>query len=591
MSSKQALDPVHRKLLYVKTLASEDGIALSMDKWLAQLKEIQKEISYDVIWRLLMDLYLKLQLGIDWSDFDFPPIEPPVIPPIIIDPWPPPPPPPPPPPILQGVFYGSVYDAKTKAPIASGTVVGSGAGSFTATILNGAYLTDGLDAGTYVLVATSAGYLPSQRIGLVVQGQNTQVDIPLVKGAPPVDKGEIYGAVFERTTGVFIGGGTVTGTGPTSFTANISNGLYDSGELAEGTYALLCESEGYKSISITVNVVKGDLLKQDFPLDRMDDPTDLEKGIYDVTYYDLCYFDPPEIALVDLERFAWQQRYHVAEKNTLEYKKQSLALKTLIEANKDAFKNVGIVPTSVDNVEGIAAMVESRILRGMYVGFSVVGLSRVSDRHEPEFLFRARVDTRRFENWKAIVASESVVSHEPLVGYGRVGHFRVANFRQMLSKQLSDEAVRKINEFWLRSGLVEAGELSTYGGLGYQAFGYEGLYGAYAGYLAEKYKALYQRVFMLQRVDQYHYEGGHHQILLQTILKTVRAICNKEGVIGTFRAAYTSYAQEIYYLRYDSHRLWKRWKRLVSIEDITNKYTQMGCSIQVLNRIKDAVVP
>lgn len=580
-------DPVNRKLLYLLTLGSEDGIALSMNRWLAILKELQKEISYDVIWRLLMDLYLKLQLGIDWGDFDFPPIEPPIIPPIIIDPPVPPPPPPPPPPLEKGKFYGSVYDAKTKAPIASGTVEGRGATPFTVDVLNGAYQTDEVDVGAYLLIASSAGYSPSSNLGFAMGGQNTKVDFALVKDGPPPDKGRIYGAVFERTTGQFIGGGTITGSGPSPFTVSVVNGSYDSGDLDEGTYLVECQSEGYKAVSTTVILVKGELKKVDFPLDKMDDPTDIEKGRYDVTRYGLCYFDPPELALKDVERFAWKTRYQTSEKQTLEYRKQSTALKTLIEADKDAFKNIGVNPNVVDLTENIAAMVESRLLRGFYVGFAVVGLSRVSERHLPEYLFRAPVETRWYENWKDIVDSESVVSHEPLVGYGRVGHFRVANYRQMLSKELSDEAVRRINAFWMRSGLVEAGQLSTYGGLGYYAFGYADQY----GYLAQTYQTLYQRTFMLQRVDQYHYEGGHHQIILQTILNKVRTICNRLGVIGAFRTAYTSYAQEIYYQKHDSHRLWKTWKRLVSVEDVTNKYIQMGCDTIVLNKIKEAVIP
>jgi len=582
--------PVDRKLSYLIGLASEDGIALSMEKWLAKLKEIQKEISYDVIWRLLMDLYLKLQLGIDWSQFEFPPIEPPVIPPIIIPPIPPPPPPPLPPTTGFGRFYGNVYDSKTHALIPTASIEGIGATPFTATATAGIYQTGDLQEGPYYMTVTAVGYKPQSHEGFVTKDANTEIDWALVKEEPSADMARIYGAVFERTTGSMIGGGTVSGTGTSSFTATISMGMWDSGDLPVGTYVLSCQSEGYRSVTVAVVVSARQLLKQDFPLDRLDDPHDIEKGVYDVTFYDLCYFDPPDMKLVDIERFAWDHRYHVAEKNTLEYKKQSTALKTLLEAKKDSMKNIGINPLVVDHTESIAAMVESRVLRGFYVGFAVVGLSRVSQKHEEPDPFRARCDARWYENWKDIVDSESVVSHEPLVGYGRVGMFRVAHYAMMLSKQLTDVAVQKINDFWLRSGLVEAGELSTYGGLGYQAFGYEGVYGAYAGYLAEKYKALYPRVFMLQRVDQYHYEGGHHQILLQTVINRVKQICNKAGIIATVRTAYTSYAQEIYYQKHDSHRLWKTWKRLVSVDDITNKYVQMGCDITVLNRIKDAIL-
>jgi hypothetical protein len=147
--------------------------------------------------------------------------------------------------------------------------------------------------------------------------------------------------------------------------------------------------------------------------------------------------------------------------------------------------------------------------------------------------------------------------------------------------------VERLNAFWLRSGLVEAGMLSPYGGLGYTTYGTP----SYGGYVPEKLKTLYQRIFMLQRVDQYHYKGGAEQLKQQYNIKKIRPILDRHGVISAFRSAYTSFAHEIFYLSYDSHKLYKLWRRLITEEDIIQKYVKIGCQEEVLREIKGIVKP
>ena len=580
-------DPVHRKLAYLAALASEDGIALSMDRWLAILKQTQSEISYDVIWRLLQQLYLWLNLGIDWTDFDFPPITPPVIPPPILPPIPDPPIIPDPPPITKCILYGVVYDKTTLAPLSSGTISISGTASLSVSITSGYYVTPQLDPGVYVLAASSPGYQSVTQTAMLQGGDSIRLDFPLKRTDLPTNKGEILGSVYNRQTQVRIQGGYIYVTGPSSFTVSIVNGAYSTGQIDPGTYTMRADVQGYDSLTLTVTVAEGEYAALDFPMTEQGYNDLVKKLVYDETNWDLCYYDPPGPTLTDIDRFAWQHRKRVAEKDTVEYKKQSLALKTLIQSDKDSLLNAGVSEHWVDATEEITAMVESRILRSFCVGFAVVGISRVAEAHPEGVPYRAPVDTRAFQDWISLVHSESVISWEAIVGYARVSQFRVGKYSMLLTKEISDEAVRRINAFWQRVGLVPGGELSSYGGYGYQAFGYPG----YQGYLTQAYETLYQRLFMLQRVDQYHYAGGAHQVRLQTIIKRVKQICDKEGVIGVHRRAYTSFAQEIYYLTYDSHRLWKTWKRHVTIEDIINKYINIGCDTTVLNRVRSAIVP
>lgn len=399
MAWKYSDDIIHRKLAYLATLASEDAIQINMDKWLNILDEIQLEISYDVIYRLLNELYLMINTGFEWDDFDFPPLPPDFNPPDVTD--------------------------------------------------------------------------------------------------PPLEGGE--------------------------------------------------------------------------------------KAYYDVTYYDTSYFDPPEIAFKDLERYAWANRYRISEKLQLEYKKQSKSLVDLIAARRSGMEKAGVADYFLDAVETSLSMVESRILRGSYVGFTIVGLSRVSEPHPTDAPFRARVETRHRADWKKTYNTESVCSWEALVGWSHVGYFRVGAYYMILNKTVSDMAVKRINEFWERTGLVPTGALSQYGGIGYAP--------DYGQYIEAARKTLYQRIFMLQRVDQYHYKGGAEQLKMQFNLKRIAPILDKAGIIANFRMAYTSFANEIYYLDYDSHRLYKLWRKLVSAEDIVEKYVKMGCDRDILNQIKGMVKP
>lgn len=407
MGWKYSQDILHRKLRYLETLASEDGINTISDKWLNLLGEIQVEISFELAFRTLVDLYLILNLGFDWSGFDWP-----------ILPW----------------------------------------------------------------------DFPFEDITI-----------------PPVEEGK--------------------------------------------------------------------------------------KAYYDISPYDLSYYDPYEITYQEMERFVWSSRYRTSEKDTLRYRKTSESLRQLLEARKSGLSKAGVSSSVYPIFDMVIAMAESRILHGAYVGFTVVGLHKVPRKHPAEARYRTKVEARNptglSEPWKADYLTESVICWESIVDWARVGHSRVGSFEIRINKAVSDNLVQRINDFWLRSGLVEVGMLSPYGGLGYTTYGTP----TYGGYIAQRIKTLYQRTFMLQRVDQYHYKGGAQQLKQQFNIKRIRPILDRHGVMANFRGAYVSFANEVYYLFYDSHKLYKLWRRLVTEDDIVQKYVMLGCQEEVLREIQRSVNP
>jgi hypothetical protein len=90
---------------------------------------------------------------------------------------------------------------------------------------------------------------------------------------------------------------------------------------------------------------------------------------------------------------------------------------------------------------------------------------------------------------------------------------------------------------------------------------------------------------MLQRVDQYHYHGGTQQLKMQYNIKNIKPILDKHGVISNMRSMYYNFAHELCYASHDSHRLYKKWRKLVAEEDIIQKYIRMGCDEHILREI------
>ena len=87
-----------------------------------------------------------------------------------------------------------------------------------------------------------------------------------------------------------------------------------------------------------------------------------------------------------------------------------------------------------------------------------------------------------------------------------------------------------------------------------------------------------------------HVQGGHHQIRLQNLKNHIKRMLNEKGVIAQFRMAYLSFAQELYYLKYEPHRKYKQWKKILTDDELVNKYVRMGCDKNILNEIKEVVV-
>lgn len=317
----------------------------------------------------------------------------------------------------------------------------------------------------------------------------------------------------------------------------------------------------------------------DFKFEFEPEFIEIPKARYDMTKYGYCYYDPEQATSMNLERMIWKWRKWAIERHELTHKSADQSLKNLIANIKESLKEKGLKPEYLDAMEETLSLVEGKFFTTPYVGFTIVGAHKVGKKvgEAMELKFRDAKD------WKSEWKIKAYNLYENYVGYARVGYARVTSRRMRIKKSLPDHIKKEISDFRKRVGVaVEKGKF---------AIPYYGdQYAPPTGYEYES-KILYPRVFFLQRVDKLHYEGGSHQIKIQTIINNVKKRLDKHGVVAQARMAYLAFAQELFYLYYKPHKLWKRYRSMLTEKDLMDKYKNMGCDKDMLEIVKGVVKP
>jgi hypothetical protein len=313
----------------------------------------------------------------------------------------------------------------------------------------------------------------------------------------------------------------------------------------------------------------------DFTFEFSPEFTKTPKARYGITKYEYCYYDPEQAGAKNLERLIWKWRKKAIEKHELTYHSAYKDLKSYIAIAKDALIKKGLKEEYLHAMEEKLALIEGKFFSIPYVGFTVVGLHKIPKKDEKGLEYNIRDP----KDWKTDKRLETVALYENHVGYCRVGYARVTSTRVEVKKSLADHIKNTIEDFRKRVGTV------TIKGVAPPAYPYPYVYMPY------EVKLLFPRVFFLQRVDQMHYKGGSHQIKIQDVINRVKQILDQEGIIGVDRLAYLAFAQELYYLSYQPHKLWKRYRNMFTEEDLYIKYVNMKCQENILNKIKGVVKP
>jgi len=287
----------------------------------------------------------------------------------------------------------------------------------------------------------------------------------------------------------------------------------------------------------------------------------VEKARYGISKYGKSIYVPEQVTSLPLRRCLWDLRYKTTEKDDLAWKQSAQTLGRWIAQLRKQLVAKDIADYYIDAMIDTLRVVEGKLLNVSYVGFAVVDACKVSPPASSVIKFKVR----DVKDWTTELEFESLGIWDTHVDVARVGYSRVcdkyAGGSIAVKKGLIDNLVKRIEDFRKRSGFVEQ-------------------YGV---------KTIYQRTFFYQKKDKMHWEGGEHQLRLQRIKNTIKQLLNNKGIIAQFRAAYLAFTQELYYLTYEPHRKFKKWKKLLTSDELVDKYVMMGLDKSLLLEIKGVI--
>ena len=275
----------------------------------------------------------------------------------------------------------------------------------------------------------------------------------------------------------------------------------------------------------------------------------VQKLIVGKTKYGEGIVDPPEVGVTNLERIVWTARYKSTSKDWGTERHFGSQLLYHLNTLKDYMVKYGVRDKYAEGMFEILSIVEGKIIRGAYVGFAVVDISKVLPRKASKSSF----NIRNPRDWKTYETLKTINVYESHVNYARVNYARVSSSKPFLKRELVQDLVNRIKEF------------------------------------RERVEPTWQATFFLQRVKKFHYKGSGHVAILARIYKDVKQILDRHGVFGTHRLAYQSFAKELYYFKYKGHKKWKYWKEVLTEDDIKKKYINMGCDPTIIEEISRIV--
>jgi len=258
-----------------------------------------------------------------------------------------------------------------------------------------------------------------------------------------------------------------------------------------------------------------------------------------------------------LERWLWSLRYKMTCRDDPSWRHADKYLKDEFKRFKDQLKELGIADYYADAMEEVMSIVEGKVINTTYVGFAIVGLSKVM----PSPASTSTFTIRWFGDWFSEYMFETVRPYENWVGYSRVGYSRVSG-----------------DELWPTVDLALEFSNSLYE---------ERRWKLAVPVSPEIY--FYPRTFMFQKVDKYHHVGGAHQLRMQDLINRVKGILDREGIMAMFRTPYLNFAHELYYQYHEGHRYYKQYKTVLTQQDIIDKYVRLGLDENVLRKITEVV--
>jgi len=278
------------------------------------------------------------------------------------------------------------------------------------------------------------------------------------------------------------------------------------------------------------------------------------KGYYDISLYDISYYDPPDVNIRNMERIMWELRYKTTDLKELKYRLAGETLRRIMNAYREMLKQKKVADWVIDAIELALSETEGKVLNCAYWGFAVWEGSPWSEEDKIKF--------RSVNDWLTEIIGETINLYDAHWDIDRWDYCRWMDNQPYPERQEVETIWTEEAEEYIDSTIEE---------------------------FMLKTSPVWQGVFLLQRSDRMHMHGGYHQIKMQNVNALVKRICHRHGVPSTQVYSYIAFAHELLYLRYKGYRKYKQWREMTTPDDIIRRYASMGLDKHILGEIRSAL--
>jgi len=271
----------------------------------------------------------------------------------------------------------------------------------------------------------------------------------------------------------------------------------------------------------------------------------ISKGRYGMSKYEECIYDPEQATACHLEWWLWDMTYHTTKHTAPEYKQVGYSLKFMLETNKEILHRHEVKEEYVDAMEEAIAWAEGKVRTSAYWGFACWEVSPWKAPSSEKIHYTARTTA----DWKTEQKLETITIYECNWGHNRWDYGRWTSDEVKPKPELESKLADVVNEFFKRT------------------------------------EALWQGVFLLQRLDRTHHVGAYHQLRMGQLIIKAKALLCKHGVPVIQHNAYISALLELAYLYHDSSRHYKQWKKIMTYDDWLMKWERYGLDKDILRKL------
>lgn len=271
---------------------------------------------------------------------------------------------------------------------------------------------------------------------------------------------------------------------------------------------------------------------------------------YSLSRYGEGRYDPPDISGTDIENLAWELTYHTTDHDSLERALSHRTLRNYMDSMKKIIVPKGIPDYYFEVIEKCVAAAEAKLQTLGYWDVAVWGGNLWSDGED--------VKVRAMEDWVTDLMNETIWVFETWWDWGQWDYARWMDDDIVERVQIDPEWVNKMGPYL--DGKIKA--------------------------FLDTIDPIYSTVRRLRAKERMLWVGGGSIAQMEYFRSKVKQYLKKLGLSSIQYGGYYSFALELVNLGADSARQFQRWKKLLTEDDLVEKYVDQGLNRDILNGVR-----